>query len=109
MGLRLKKGDLVQVITGKDKKSRGVILRVLPKEGKAIVEGINLVKRHRRPRSQQDPGGIVTIEAPIDLSNLMIVDPEKDIPTRFYTKVEVKEDGSRRKVRVSKVSGKELP
>ena len=108
MGLSLKKGDLVEVIAGKDKKARGVILRVLPKQGKAIVEGVNLIKRHQKPRSQNDPGGIITKEAAIQLSNLMIVDPETDKPTRFATKVSVDESGKRRKVRVSKASGAEL-
>jgi len=109
MALRLKKGDLVQVISGKDKGSRGVILRVLPQDGKAVVEGINLIKRHQRPRSQQDPGGIITKEAPIQLCNLMIVDPQTDKPTRFGTKITKAEDGSTKKVRFSKASGVELP
>ena len=109
MGLRLKKGDLVQVIAGKDKDARGVILRVLPKKGKAVVEGVNLIKRHQKPRSQQDQGGIITREAPLQLSNLMIVDPETDRPTRFFTQVSETPEGKRKKVRVSKTSGKELP
>lgn len=109
MALRLKKGDLVQVIAGKDKGSRGVILRVFPQMDKAVVEGVNLIKKHQRPRSQQDPGGIITKEAPLQMSNLMIVDPETNKPTRFGTKIAAGADGKVTKVRVSKTSGKELP
>jgi large subunit ribosomal protein L24 len=108
MGLRLKKGDLVQVMSGKDKGARGVILRVLPKKDKAVVEGVNIIKRHTKPRSQQDQGGIISREAAIHLSNLMIIDPETDKPTRYFTKVEVDGEGKRTKSRVSKSSGKAL-
>lgn len=99
MAAKLKKGDKVVVIAGKDKGKRGEILSVLPSEGRAVVQGVNLVKRHQRP-TQTSPGGINTKEAPIQLSNLMIEDPKDGAPTRVGFKVE---DG--KKVRFAKKSG----
>ncbi len=99
MAAKLKKGDKVVVIAGKDKGKRGEILSVLPSEGRAVVQGVNLVKRHQRP-TQTSPGGINTKEAPIQLSNLMIEDPKDGAPTRIGFKVE---DG--KKVRFAKKSG----
>ncbi len=99
MAAKLKKGDKVVVVAGKDKGKRGEILSVLPSEGRAVVQGINLVKRHQRP-TQTSAGGINTKEAPIQLSNLMIEDPKDGAPTRVGFKVE---DG--KKVRFAKKSG----
>ena len=99
MAAKLKKGDKVVVIAGKDKGKRGEILSVLPSEGRAVVQGVNLVKRHQRP-TQTSPGGINTKEAPVQLSNLMIEDPKDGAPTRVGFKVE---DG--KKVRFAKKSG----
>lgn len=99
MAAKLKKGDKVVVVAGKDKGKRGEILSVLPSEGRAIVQGVNLVKRHQRP-TQTSAGGINTKEAPIQLSNLMIEDPKDGAPTRVGFKVE---DG--KKVRFAKKSG----
>lgn len=99
MAAKLKKGDKVVVIAGKDKGKRGEILSVLPAEGRAVVQGVNLVKRHQRP-TQTSAGGINTKEAPIQLSNLMIEDPKDGAPTRVGFKVE---DG--KKVRFAKKSG----
>lgn len=104
MALRIKKDDLVEVIAGKDKGARGKVLAVFPDKDRAIVEGVNLIKKHRRPRSQQDQGGIISIEAPLHLSNLMLVDPKLDVPTRFRTAVG--DDG--KKYRVSVKSGERL-
>ncbi|WP_262695628.1 50S ribosomal protein L24 [Kordiimonas aquimaris] len=100
MAAKLKKGDKVVVIAGKDKGKRGEILSVLPSEGRATVQGINLVKRHSRP-TQTSAGGINTKEAPIRLSNLMIEDPKDGAPTRVGFKVS--DDG--KKVRFAKKSG----
>ncbi len=100
MAAKLKKGDKVVVIAGRDKGKRGEILRVFPKKGRAIVSGVNLVKKHQKPTPQQ-PGGIIQKEAPIHLSNLMLEDPKDGGPTRVgftFTK-----EG--RKVRVAKKSG----
>lgn len=100
MAAKLKTGDKVVVMAGKDKGKRGEITSVLPKEGRAVVAGVNLVKRHQRP-TQVAAGGIITKEAPIALSNLAIEDPKDGSPTRVGFKV--LEDG--RKVRFAKKSG----
>ena len=96
---RLKKGDSVVVTTGKDKGRTGTILRMLPKEDRALVQGVNLVKRHQR-QTQTDEGGIVSKEASIHLSNLALADPKNGQPTRV--RIETR-DGKR--VRVAKRSG----
>ena len=100
MAAKLKKGDKVVVIAGKDKGKRGEITSVLPSEGRAFVQGINLVKRHSRP-TQTTAGGINSKEAAIQLSNLMIEDPKDGAPTRVGFKVS--DDG--KKVRFAKKSG----
>lgn len=98
--MKLKKGDKVIVLSGRDKGRRGEIQRMLPKKGKAVVQGINMVKRHTRA-SQTGPGGIVDKELPIQLSNLAIEDPKDGSPTRIGYRFE--KDGS--KVRYAKKSG----
>ncbi|WP_319530334.1 50S ribosomal protein L24 [uncultured Cohaesibacter sp.] len=100
MAAKLKKGDRVIVLAGKDKGKSGEIVQVMPAEERAIVRGINLVKRHQR-QTQVQEGGIITKEASIHLSNLAIADPKDNKPTRVG--FEVKEDGT--KVRVAKRSG----
>lgn len=97
---RLRKGDDVVVISGRDKGKTGSILRVLRSKDRVIVNGINMVKRHTRP-SQAQPGGIVDKEAPIHISNVALTDPKDGSATRVGYKF--LEDG--RKVRVSKQSG----
>ena len=97
---RIKKGDEVVVRTGRDKGKNGTVLRVLRKENRAIVEGVNIVKRHTRPSNTQ-PGGIVEKEATIHVSNLALADPKDGKATRVGLKV--LEDG--RKVRFAKRSG----
>jgi len=97
--LHVKKGDRVKVIAGGDRGRIGRVLRVFPKEQRAIVEGVRIVKKHQRPdRARGLPGGIVPIEAPIHVSNLMVVCPECDRPTRVGHRF--LEDGT--KVRVCK-------
>ncbi|MGE4220425.1 MAG: 50S ribosomal protein L24, partial [Alphaproteobacteria bacterium] len=81
MVARVKKGDKVVVVSGRDKGKTGEVLRVMPKEARAIVQGVNVVKRHTRQTMQQQ-GGIVEKEASIHLSNVMHVDPKDDKPTR---------------------------
>ncbi|MCH8347702.1 MAG: 50S ribosomal protein L24 [Proteobacteria bacterium] len=97
---KLKKGDKVVVLTGKDKGRRGEILKMLRDRNKAVVQGVNVVKRHTKP-SQAGPGGIVEKELPIHLSNLGVEDPKDGKPTRIGIKI--LEDGS--KVRIAKRSG----
>ncbi len=98
--LKIKKGDEVIVLTGRDKGKKGEVLRVIPKENRAIVQGVNIVKRHTRP-SQTQAGGIVEREAPIHVSNLAHVDPKTGEPTRIGFRF--LEDN--RKVRYAKRSG----
>ncbi len=101
MAARIKKGDKVAVISGAAKGGRGEVLRVLPRENRAVVQGVAMVKRHLKPRGMGQPGGIDRREAAIHLSNLMLIDPKTDKPTRVGFRV--LEDG--RKVRVAKASG----
>jgi len=81
--MRIKKGDLVQMITGKDKGKQGKIVRVIPKENKVVVEGLNLVKKHQRPRREGQKGQIVLIPRPIDVSNVMLICPHCKKPTKI--------------------------
>jgi len=97
---KIKKGDKVIVITGKDKGQTGEVLRVLRKDERVLVQGLNMVKRHQRP-SQVSPGGIMDKEAPLHISNVALVDPKTDRPTRVgYKTVE-----GERKVRFATRSG----
>jgi large subunit ribosomal protein L24 len=106
---KIRKDDQVKVISGKDRGKTGRVLRTDPRRGRVYVEGMNIQKRHTRPRTlrdtqrAQDLGGIVEAEGPIDVSNVMLLDPGTGEPTR----VAVKRDGGRR-VRVAKRSGKEI-
>lgn len=98
--LKIKKGDHVMVLAGRDKGKRGQVLGMIPKENRALVQGINTVKRHQKQTPGQQ-GGIIAKEAPIHISNLAIEDPKSGKPTRIGYKV--LEDG--RKVRFAKRSG----
>ena len=103
--VKIKKNDQVLVIAGKDRGARGRVMRVLREKNMAVVERVNLVKRHTRPNPQRGiQGGILEKEAPLHISNLMIIDPQKDKPTRIGRKR--LEDGST--VRVAKKSGATL-
>ena len=101
MAARIRKGDRGLVIAGADKGKRGDVLRVMPKEDRAVVQGVRMAKHHRKPTGLGQPGGIVEQEAPIHLSNLMLLDPKNDQPTRVGFRV--LEDG--RKVRVARKTG----
>lgn len=100
MAMRLKKGDRVIVTTGRDKGKQGEIVRMLVKDGRALVQGVNMIKRHTRP-SQTGAGGIIEKEAAIHLSNLALIDPKSGLATRIGFKT--LDDG--RKVRFAKRSG----
>ena len=100
MAAKIKKGDRVIVTAGRDKGKRGEVRRVMPEESRAIVAGVNLVRRHTR-QTPQTEGGIITKESTIHLSNLAILDPKTGKPTRVGFKI--LDDG--RKVRVAKGSG----
>lgn len=95
---KIKKNDNVQVMTGKDRGKQGQVRRVIPKEGRAVVTNINIVKKHRRPRSANETGGIIEIEAPLHLSNLAFVCPNCGKATRVG--IHVQEGG--KKVRYCK-------
>ena len=99
MAQKIKKGDTVEILAGKDKGKRGEVTSVLPKVGKVKVQGLNLIKRHVKP-SQNNAGGIETREAALDVSNVALIDPKDDKPVRvgFAIKDNVK-------VRISKRSG----
>ena len=99
MAAKLKKGDKVVVIAGKDKGRTGEVVQVFPKEDRAVVSGINVVRRHQR-QTQTTEAGIITKEAPVHLSNLAIADPKDGKPTRVGFKVE-----GEKKVRYAKRSG----
>ena len=99
----IKKGDKVVVLTGRDKGKEGEVLKVLPTDNRAVVQGINRMKRHTRP-TQTSAGGIIEQEAPIHLSNLAHMDPKDGKPTRVGTKI--LNDG--RKVRFAKRSGEQI-
>ena len=98
--MRIKKGDTVKVIAGKYKGSTGKVLRTFPKEDKVVVEKVNMVKKHQKPKGPQHPGGIVEMEAPIHVSNVMYFDSASGKATRVGYKFE---DG--KKVRFAKSSG----
>lgn len=101
MAARIRKGDTVVVISGASKGRRGEVLQVFPTANRATVQGVNMATRHVKPRGMQEPGGIRQQEAPIHLSNLMLVDPKSEKPTKVGFRV--LEDG--RKVRVAKATG----
>ncbi len=102
--LKIKKGDRVIVLTGRDKGKQGEVIAVMPKESRALVRGVNIVRRHQRQSATQE-GGIISKEAPIHLSNLALEDPTDGKPTRVGFKV--LEDG--KKVRFAKRSGELIP
>ena len=101
--MHVKKGDTVKVISGKDKGKTGVVLTALPKKDRVLVEGVNIIKKHTKPNQANPQGGIVSQEAAIHVSNVMLLDPKSGEPTRVGYKVE---DG--KKVRVAKKSGEIL-
>jgi large subunit ribosomal protein L24 len=102
---RIRRGDEVEIISGVDAGKRGRVLKVFPERSRALVEGVNLVKRHTRPNQNNQQGGIVEQEAPVHLAKLMPIDPKSGEPTRVRS--EQLADGSR--VRVATRSGEHLP
>ncbi len=116
--LHIKKGDIVIVMRGKEapyfddngKKvyTKGRVIRVLPKENRVIVEGVNMVKKHARPSQANPQGGIIEMEAPIHVSNVMIEDPKTKEPTRIGYKWVEGKNGEKKKVRYAKKSGEIL-
>jgi large subunit ribosomal protein L24 len=109
--MKVKKGDTVVVIAGKDKGARGKVIQAYPTRDRVLVEGVNRIKKHTRVSQNQrgaQSGGIVTQEAPIHVSNVMVVDSDGK-PTRVGKKVVEAEDGGKtRRVRISRRTGKEI-
>ena len=109
MASKIRSGDTVQVMSGKDAGKQGRVLRTEPGRGRVFVEGVAIQKRHQRPTSLRDTqraqeiGGVIEVEGPIHVSNVMLLDPKSGDPTR----VGIKREGGRR-VRVSKKSGTEV-
>ena len=106
MAAKIRKGDKVIVLTGRDKGRSGEVLEVRPDAGRALVRGVNMVKRHQKQSAQQD-GGIISKEATVHLSNLALADPKDGKPSRIGFKF-VGEGDNRRKVRIAKRSGVEI-
>lgn len=102
--MKIKKNDTVIVISGKDKGKKGKVITAMPKEHKVIVSGVNLVKRHKKADAMGNKAGVFTKNLPIDVSNVAILDPKTEKPTRIGFKIV--EDG--KKVRFSKKSGEVL-
>ena len=100
MAAKIKKGDRVIVLTGRDKGRQGAVLKVLPKESRVVVEGLNIVHRHTRPTQTDPQGGIKNKEAPLHVSNVALVDPKSGGPTRVGFRME-----GDKKVRFAKKSG----
>ena len=109
MSIKIRKGDTVKVMSGKDKGKTGTVLHVEPKKDRVFVEGMNIQKRHQRPRSIRDAqraeavGGVIEKEGPVHVSNVMLLDPKSNEPTR----VKITREGGQRK-RIAKRSGEEI-
>lgn len=103
--MQIRKGDHVRVMRGNHAGVEGTVLRVLPKENRVVVEGVNLRKRHTRPSDANPEGGIITFEAPIHASNVMLLDPKSGEPTR--TRAQIDEDGTKERIAVK--SGNPIP
>ena len=103
MGLKIRRGDMVTVISGKEKGKRGEVQKVIPKDNRVVVRGVNLRTRHARP-TQQNQEGLYTFEAPLHVSNVMLVDPDSGEPTRVGSRF----TDSGEKIRVSKKSGNDI-
>ncbi len=103
--LHVRRGDQVQVIAGNYKGARGQVLRAIPAKNQVVVEGVNMRKRHQGPTQANPEGGIITFEAPIHVSNVMLIDPSNDEPTRYRNRLDA--DGT--KERISTKSGNPIP
>lgn len=104
--MKIRKNDMVMVIAGNDRGKTGKVLKVFPKDYRVIVEGINLRKKHTKPNQKNPQGGILEKEAPIHASNVMILDPKTNEPTRIGSRIILDEKKGKKKiVRIAKASG----
>lgn len=101
--MKIKKNDTVIVVAGKDKGTTGKVVKVLPRENRAVIEGVNVVKKHTKPRQSGEKGQIIEKSLPINISNVMLLDPKDSKPTRVGFQIK---DG--KKVRIAKRSGQVL-
>ncbi len=101
----VRKGDTVRVMRGDEAGKEGKIIRIYPKTGRVVVDGVNIVKRHRKARTAEEQSGIIDFPAPIHHSNVMLLDPKGDRPTRVRSRID--EDGT--KERISAKSGDSIP
>ncbi len=107
--MKIHKNDTVIVVAGNNKGSKGKVLKVFPKENRVIIESVNIHKRSTKPNQKNPQGGFVEKEAPINVSNVMVVDPKSNEPTRIGKKVVIDDkNGKKIRVRVSKLSGEML-
>ncbi len=103
--MRITKGDQVRVVRGDDKGREGKVLKVYPKTGRVLVEGVNIVKKHRRARGPEEVGGIIEAPAPVHASNVMLIDPKSGKPSRIRMRVD--SDGTKERLGVK--SGEPIP
>ncbi|MBW7933193.1 MAG: 50S ribosomal protein L24 [Gemmatimonadaceae bacterium] len=103
--LSVTKGDVVRVMRGEDKGKEGKVIRVLPKKGRVVIEGVNIVKKHRKARTADEQSGIIDMPAPVHVSNVMLLDPKSGAPTRTRRRIDT--DGT--KERISVKSGDAIP
>lgn len=104
--MKIKKNDMVMIIAGNDRGKTGKILKVFPKSNKVIIESINMRKKHTKPTQKNPQGGILEKEAPINASNVMMLDPKTNEPTRLGAQIILDEKtGKKKRARVSKTSG----
>ena len=107
--MKIRKNDMVMIISGNDRGKTGKVLKVFPRKYRVIVEGINLRKRHTKPNQKNPQGGILEKEASVHASNVMILDPKSNEPTRIGSRVILDEKTGKKKIaRVAKVSGEML-
>jgi large subunit ribosomal protein L24 len=107
--MKIRKNDNIIVIAGNSKGSTGKVLKVFPKQNRVIVEGVNIRKRHTKPNQANPQGGIIEMEAPIEASNVMLIDPKTNESTRIGSKIIIDDKTSKKKiVRVSKKTGEML-
>ncbi len=102
--MKIRQGDRVVVLSGKDRGAEGEVIQAIPERGKVIVEGVNIAKRHSKPRSQEEPGGIIDKMMPLDASNVAVISPSDGKATRVGYKME-----GDRKIRFCKRTGVEIP
>ena len=105
MKLHVTRGDTVRVMRGDDKGKEGKVLRVYPKTGRVTIEGVNIVKKHRKARRENEQSGIIDFPAPVHASNVMLIDPKSGAPTRVRARID--DDGT--KERISVKSGDAVP